>query len=219
MTARLIRFHFDYVSPYSYLAWHRLNGLADRYDLRIELKPTLLAALLDHFGHKGPGEIAPKRIYIFKDCIRSAAAWNIPISPPFSHPFNPLSCLRATLLEMDEATRKRLVGRLFSGVWAEGLDMGSAHVVARLCEELGIPDALKRIEDPAVKQLLHDASREAIELGVFGVPTMIVDGEPFWGTDSLGHLERYLRGDDPVRPEDVVGWQAVPATAHRRSAR
>jgi 2-hydroxychromene-2-carboxylate isomerase len=120
---------------------------------------------------------------------------------------------------MDDATRKRLVSRLFAGVWAEGLDMGSAPVVARLCEEMGIRDALSRIEDPAVKQSLHDASREAIDLGIFGVPTMVVDGEPFWGTDSFAHLERYLTGDDPVRPGDLARWQAVPASAHRRTSR
>ena len=72
-----------------------------------------------------------------------------------------------------------------------------------------LPNALERIRDPEIKQHLLQASREAIELGVFGVPTMIVDDELFWGTDSFPHLTRYLRGDDPVRPEDVEAWRAV----------
>ena len=53
------------------------------------------------------------------------------------------------------------------------------------------------------------------QLGVFGVPTMAVDDELFWGTDSFPHLARYLAGDDPVRSEDVEAWLAVPVTAHR----
>lgn len=215
MPARRLQFHFDYISPYSYLAWRRLDELAGRHDLQVEPKPTLLAALLNHWGHKGPGEIPAKRLYMFKDCLRAADAAGIPFAPPFSHPFNPLASLRATLLEMDEATRRELVTRLFAATWAESLDVGSPEVVARICADTGVPDVLQRIQDPAVKQRLHDVSSEAIELGVFGVPTMIVEGEPFWGTDSFPHLERYLRGEDPMHPDDLSKWLAVPITARR----
>ena len=216
MPERHLQFHFDYISPYSYLAWQRLGDVAGRHDLRVDLKPTLLAALLNHWGHKGPGEIPSKRIYMFKDCLRAAAAWGIPFAPPFSHPFNPLASLRATLLEMDDGTRQDLVTRLFAATWAESLDVGSPDVVARICADTGVPDALQRIQDPAVKRRLHEASSEAIELGVFGVPTMIVEGELFWGTDSLEHLDRYLRGEDPVHQNDLAKWQAVPVTANRQ---
>jgi 2-hydroxychromene-2-carboxylate isomerase len=216
MPTRVIRFHFDYLSPYSYLAWHRLRSFAPEHHLRVEPKPTLLAALLNHFEHKGPGEIAPKRIYMFKDCLRSAARLNVPFVPVYSHPFNPLAALRATLLDMDEGTRERLITKLFAATWAKSRDVGSPNVVGEICADVGIPDAQERIQDPAIKQRLWDASQEAIELGVFGVPTMIVDGELFWGTDSFPHLERYLAGDDPVRPEDVASWLAVPASAHRQ---
>jgi len=215
MPSRVLRFHFDYISPYSYLAWHRLRDFAPQHDLRIELKPTLLAALLNHLGQKGPGEIPPKRIYMFKDCVRTATLLNVPFVPVFSHPFNPLPALRATLLDMDEPTRQRLVSKLFAATWAESLDVGSAEVVAEVCADAGVPDALQRVQDPAIKQRLREASTEAIGLGVFGVPTMIVGDELFWGTDSFVHLERYLTGDDPVRAEDEAAWLAVLASAQR----
>jgi 2-hydroxychromene-2-carboxylate isomerase len=215
MPQRVLRFHFDYLSPYSYLAWHRLRDFAPEHDLRVEPKPTLLAALLNHLGHKGPGEIAPKRIYMFKDCLRGAAQLGVPFVPVASHPFNPLASLRATLLEMDGDTRHRLVTKLFNATWAESRDVGSPEVVAEICTDAGVPDALERIKEPAVKQRLLDENHEAIERGVFGVPTMAVDDELFWGTDSFPHLARYLAGDDPVRPEDVEAWLAVRATAKR----
>ena len=215
MPQRVLRFHFDYISPYSYLAWHRLGDFARQYDLRVEPKPTLLAALLNHLGHKGPGEIAPKRIYMFKDCLRAAAQLNVPFVPVFSHPFNPLASLRATLLEMDDDTRHQIVTKLFNATWAESRDVGSPEVVAEICADAGVPDAFERIKEPAIKQRLLDENHEAIERGVFGVPTMAVDDELFWGTDSFPHLARYLAGDDPVRPEDVEAWLAVRATAKR----
>jgi len=216
MPSRVLHFHFDYISPYSYLAWHRLQAFASAHDLSVEPKPTLLAALLNALGHKGPGEIPPKRSYMFKDCIRAAAQQNLPFVPPYSHPFNPLASLRATLLDMDLGTRQRLVTRLFDATWAERRDLGSPELVAEICAEVGVPDAHERIRDPEIKERLFAANERAIELGVFGVPTMIVDDELFWGTDSFPHLARYLAGQDPVRSEDLAAWAAIPASARRQ---
>jgi 2-hydroxychromene-2-carboxylate isomerase len=216
MPKRVLRFHFDYISPYSYLAWQQLGDFANEHELRVEPKPTLFAGLLNQFGHKGPAEIEPKRIYMFKDCLRAAAQLGVPFEPVFSHPFNPLPSLRATMLDMDDQTRDRLVTNLFRATWAESRDVGSAEVVAEVCADTGVPDALERTQDSNIKKRLLDASREAIELGVFGVPTMIVDDELFWGTDSFPHLARYLRGEDTVRPEDVEAWLSVPASAQRK---
>lgn len=215
MDRRALSFHFDYLSPYSYLAWHRLAAVAEAHGLDVRAEPTLLAALLNEHGHKGPGEIMPKRAYMFRDCIRAAAALGVPFEPPASHPFNPLPSLRATLLDMSEALRRDLVTRLFAATWAESRDIGSAEVVAEVCGSLGIADALERIRSPEVKRELRERSQRAIDLGVFGVPTMIVDGELFWGTDSFGHLERFLSGTDPVDPEDEARWARVQPSAHR----
>ncbi|TFH29878.1 MAG: 2-hydroxychromene-2-carboxylate isomerase [Myxococcales bacterium] len=216
MPARILRFHFDFISPYSYLAWCRVGAFARDHDLRVEPRPTLFAALLNHLDHKGPGEIPEKRAYMFKDCQRMAAQLGVPFVPVFSHPFNPLPSLRATLLDMDDDTRQRLVTSLFNATWAESRDVGSAEVVAAICADAGVPDALARIQEPEVKKGLLDASHEAIQLGVFGVPTMIVDGELFWGNDSFPHLARYLAGKDTVRPAELERWSAVRPSARRK---
>lgn len=215
MAERVLRFHFDYISPYSYLAWHRLQRFAPAHDLVLDPKATLFAGLLNEYGHKGPGEIEPKRVYMFKDCIRGAALLGLPFEPPASHPFNPLPSLRASLLDMEDDTRSELITRLYAATWAESREIGSAEVVTAICDEVGVPYAAERIAEPAIKQRLFDAGREAIALGVFGVPTMIVDGELFWGTDSFPHLERFLAGEDPVRPEDAARWAAVRPSAKR----
>lgn len=215
MADRVLHFHFDYISPYAYLAWQRVNTFAPKHGLRVVPKPTLFAGLLNEHGHKGPGEIAPKRAYMFKDCVRAAADLGVPFEPPASHPFNPLPSLRASLLEMDDAVRSALVTRLYAATWAESRDVGSAEVVDALAAEVGVRDVAARIRDPAVKERLLRASREAIELGVFGVPTMIVDGELFWGNDSFPHLERFLAGDDPVKPGDEARWASVEPSAER----
>ena len=88
-------------------------------------------------------------------------------------------------------------------------------MVASLAAEVGVPGAAERIQDPAVKERLFVASRAAIDLGVFGVPTMIVDGEIFWGNDSFPHLARFLAGHDPVPQGDEARWEAVKPSAKR----
>ena len=130
MAGRTLTFHFDYISPYSYLAWHKLKTFAPAHDLVVEPKPTVFAGLLNEHGHKGPGEIGPKRVYMFKDCLRGAALLGVAFEPPATHPFNPLPSLRASLLEMDDDTRSELITRLYAATWAESLDIGSAEVVA-----------------------------------------------------------------------------------------
>ncbi len=219
MPSQTLRFYFDYLSPYSYLAWQEIPGLAERHKLQLEPTPVLLAALLDHHGHKGPGEIPPKRAYVFKDCVRRAATLGVPFEPPFSHPFNPLLPLRVTMLDMEEERRLALITRLFTATWAEARDVSSPEVVGAICDEVGVPDAQRRAGDPVIKQRLKDATAEAIELGVFGVPTMVVGGELFWGTDSFQHFDRYLAGEDPVSAAHLEAWKAVRASAVRRQSR
>lgn len=215
MADRALSFYFDYISPYAYVAWHRLQTFAPEHGLTVAVQPTLFAALLNAHGHKGPGEIAPKRAYMFKDCARLAAGFGLPFEPPASHPFNPLPSLRASLLDMEEATRAKLVTRLYAATWAERRDVGSAAVVAELCAGLGISDAAERIANPAVKRRLREVTEGAIEMGVFGVPTFVVDSELFWGNDSFPHLARFLDGKDPIRPGDAERWARVEPSAER----
>ncbi|MDH3625819.1 MAG: 2-hydroxychromene-2-carboxylate isomerase [Myxococcales bacterium] len=219
MSSKTLRFYFDYLSPYSYLAWQEIPLVARRHALQLKPTPVLLAALLDHHGHKGPGEIAPKRAYVFKDCVRRAATLGVPFEPPFSHPFNPLPALRVTMLDMGEERRLKLITRLFAATWAEARDVSSPEVVGAICNEVGVPNALERVQDPVIKQRLRDVTTEAIELGVFGVPTMLIGDELFWGTDSLRYFESHLAGDDPVSTIDPAAWDAVRASAMRKRSR
>lgn len=208
-----VRFYFDYLSPYAYLAWHRLPALAEAHGLSVEPVPVALAGLLNHHGHKGPAEIPAKRVYLFKDCVRRAAALGVPLSPPHALPFPPLMPLRLTLLEMTDPQRTELIDRLFAAAWAEGRDMSDRALMASMCEQLGIPDALDRIAEPSLKKRLVDTGQEAIEQGVFGVPTMLLGDELFWGEDSFEAMEGYLRGEDPLDGMDA--WMAVPVGVRR----
>src|SRR5262245_66075664 len=112
-----LRFCFDYVSPYSYLAWTQIHALAAKHGRDVAPWPVLFAALLNAAGTKGPAEVPRKRIYVFKDCLRIAHRLGVPLAPPPAHPFNPLVALRVSSLAMDAAKKRALVDALFAAVW------------------------------------------------------------------------------------------------------
>jgi len=213
-----IRFHFDFISPYAWLAWNRIHLLAERHGRRVEVVPVLFAALLGHWGHLGPAEIPPKRSYIMKDVFRTAALTGIPIHLPPAHPFNPLLALRVACVPGPPERRRALIQGLYAAVWGGGPGVEDPAEVARVADAAGLSGAalVEAAGTPEVKGLLRANTEAAIEAGVFGVPTMIVHGELFWGFDSFVHLDRFLGGEDPVRGEDVAAWEALEGTAHRR---
>ena len=83
---------FDVISPFAYLAFSRLEELPDGVEL--QLVPVLLAALLNHFGQRGPAEIPPKRRFTYRFVLWRARRLGLPLRMPPAHPFNPLAALR-----------------------------------------------------------------------------------------------------------------------------
>jgi 2-hydroxychromene-2-carboxylate isomerase len=213
-----IRFLFDYLSPYAYLAWTQMHALGERHGREIDPVPVLLAGLLEAHGHKGPAEIPPKRVYMFKHIVRLASRLGVTVSPPPSHPFKPLLALRVSSLPMSIETRRALVDRLYAATWRGGPGVEDASVVARIASEVGLDgdSAVAQAGGDEVKRRLRAQTEAAIAAGAFGVPTLLVDGELFWGVESLSDVERYLRGEDPVDAIDIARWLDVPATATRR---
>lgn len=222
MPAPPLRFVFDLISPYAWLAWHRLHGLAARHGRTVEPVPVLLAALLDHHGQLGPGEIPAKRRYVFRDVLRTAEHRGLSIHLPPAHPFNPLLGLRiAALPHPDAATRTAVVHALFAAVWGGGPGVTDPDALARFLRTRGLDGQalVTQATTPAAKARLRANTDAAIAAGVFGVPTVRVDGELFWGDDSLGHLDRHLGGRGGYDPEKAAAWDALEAQATRAAAR
>lgn len=217
---RAIRFHFDFLSPYAYLAWTRMPGIAGRHGDELVPVPVLFAGLLDAHGTKGPAEVPARRRYLIKDVARKAATLGVEVNAPFAHPFNPLLLLRIASLPLGEAARRRVIDVLYRAVWAERRDITSPEAVRGLLATEGFdPGLIEQASSPESKARVRAQTEEAVRLGVFGVPTSIVEGEMFWGTDSLADLERYLEGKDPVAKDLLERWESLPAAAQRPRSR
>ena len=122
----------------------------------------------------------------------------IPFRAPPAHPFNSLDTLRlAVALDCDGDK----VRSIFRFIWARGHRPDDPDSWNRLVEHLNVRDASDRIASPDVKLALHSNTDEAIALGVFGVPTIAVEKELFWGYDMTDMATAYLR--DPLAFEDT----------------
>ena len=216
----MIELFFDFISPYSYLAWSASRALGERVGHDIEPRPVLLAGILNALGTKGPAEVPPRRAYMVKDLIRAAHRAGVTMTVPPTHPFNPLAALRVASLDLDREVRRRIVDALFGAAWRTGVSIESPERVGAVLAEAGIHPAplLALAGTQDAKDRLRRSTEEAIARGAFGVPTMFVDGEMFFGFDSFPAIEAYARGADPVaKHADVVQrWATLPSSASRK---
>jgi 2-hydroxychromene-2-carboxylate isomerase len=221
-TPATIRFYFDYESPNAYLAWTQLPKLIQRYGCTVDPVPILYAALLDAHGQLGPGEQPAKGRWMIKNLARKALLLGVPLNPPAFLPFNPLLALRVTLLASRSNERDALIYALFRAVWVRGLHVSETAVVERVANEVGLPGAalVRQTQSPEVKSRLRSQTDQAIARGVFGVPSMEVGDELFWGYDDFPHLELCLAGKDPIDPAEWAKRdRSVPASSVRRRFR
>lgn len=209
-----LTFWFDPISPFAYLAFERLPQVLEGVSYDVSYRPVLFAALLAHWGQKGPAEIEPKRAWTFRHVHWLGAHHDIEIATPAQHPFNPLAPLRLLLACAPErgTPNRRACEAVLRHVWRGGGDPNDAARLQALRDELAprvAPDAA------SVKEALRASSAEAIALGIFGVPTIEVDGRLFWGLDALPMLGACLRGD-PWFDTEAWSREAAPRPAVQR---
>jgi 2-hydroxychromene-2-carboxylate isomerase len=206
--------YFDFVSPFSYLQCEQLPML--ERSIKVRYRPVLFAALLDAHGHKGPAEIAAKRRFTYRFVVWQAAKLGIPLKFPAVHPFNPLSLLRLAILVDCEPLAVR---RIFRFVWRDGR-LGDLPIEwAELMGELDVPDAALRITTPEVKEALRKSTDDAIARGVFGVPTLAIGDELFWGADSTPMAADYIAQGCKFTDAEMARVASLSAGAERDVAK
>ena len=208
---RTATWYFDFVSPFAYLCLHRLKELPS--DLSIKYRPVLFAGLLNHWGQKGPAELPTKRRYTYRWSHWTATRLGLPFKYPAAHPFNPLHHLR---LAIACGSKPETVRKIFDSIWTSGEDASDTGRFAALCKELGVNR--ENLESTEVKNILRKNTEEAAQRGVFGVPTFEVDGELFWGADSIEFLCAFLADPSAVRNEAMRRLDDLPTGAARKAS-
>jgi len=191
-----ITFYFDFSSPYGYIASAKIDALAAKHNRDVIWRPFLLGAAFKATGGGPLPSIPIKGPYHVRDFPRSARFHGVPYRQPGTFPISAVQPARAFywLDGRDPQRAKALAAALFRAYFAEGIDISSADATLAVCAKSGLDaDAVRAgINDQAVKDRLRAETEQALGAGAFGSPYIIVDGEPFWGSDRLDQIERWL---------------------------
>jgi 2-hydroxychromene-2-carboxylate isomerase len=207
---RAADWYFDYLSPYPYLQMWRFKELPD--DLVVKPRPVVFAALLNHWGHKGPAEIPAKRRQTSFYTRWLARQRGLDFVGPPRHPFNPLPLLRLTVAA---GSTLEAVQTIYQHVWGEGADADTPESIEEVGAKLGLADVSGALADPSIKAALRANTDEAISRGVYGVPTFAFAGELFWGDDATPLFVEFLKDQNMFKREPYVGIERVTPSAER----
>lgn len=200
-----LQFWFDFSCPYAYVASTQVEALAGRTGATLDPRPMLLGGVFR--ARAVPQKLfatlgAAKARHNADDIRRTAARYEVPLEMPANHPLRTVDALRALLVVGPPFMP--LAHAFYRAYWVDGVDIGTREGLARVLSEAG-QDAeavIERTMEPAIKEELRSRTDDAIELGVFGAPTFVLNGELYFGADRMDLVERALGGAPPTELPD-----------------
>ena len=193
--SKTIEFYFDFGSPTAYLAYKRLKQLEQQYSCVIEYKPVLLGALFKAANNVSPAMIPAKAKYMMAhDLPRFAKRYNVAFTMNPNFPINTLPLMRGAHAAKEMRCFDQYCDALFDALWQKGENLGDMEVVTRILDTAGInsSELLASIQSQEIKESLLILTQEAIDRDMFGVPTMFIEDEMFFGQDRLDFVEERL---------------------------
>lgn len=192
-----IDFHFDFISPYSYLAATVLPRLAAEHGAAISYRPFCLIELMKIVGNRPTTlECKNKEAYAMVDLQRWAKSYRVDFAPnPHWQSIDFAELCRGALVASDEGRAADYVNAIYPAVFGKPLDLSQRSVIIGVLDEAGFAGVklLDRAKSEDYVAKLEESTRAAAERGVFGSPTMFVDGEMFFGNDRLDFVVRTLQ--------------------------
>ena len=188
-----IDFYFDFISPYSYLAYKKIMSRKDKNKFKINYKPILLGGLHKLGKITAPAFNERKMKNMKNDCKLVASKNKIEFKWNSKFPINSLYLMRGYLV-IEKDLKKNFFDICFNTYWRDNLDISKEKNIHQILEKVGIDKKkfLTDIEDIRIKNRLKELTNIAFEKDVFGAPTFIVNNKIFWGQDRLNYaLEEY----------------------------
>jgi len=194
-------FYFDFGSLNAYLAWRLLPEIEQRTGARFEQVPVLLGGIFKATGNRSPVEayagVPAKLAYEFREIDRFVARHGLDefkMNPHF--PVNTLALMRGAVAADEMELSEAYVAAIFHFMWEDPRKLDDPAVLEAALEEAGLPgeELLELAVDQSIKDQLVANTREAVEQGVFGLPSFIVGGELYFGKDRLREVEEAILG-------------------------
>ncbi len=193
---RNIDYYLFTLSPFCYLAGERLEAIARKHDVRISYRPFHLLKVFSETGTPLPKDRHPSRqAYRYQELRRIAEMNDVPINLQPAHwPTDPLPSCRAIIVagEVGGGNIGGLVHAILRACWAEEKDISEHDVLAECLEQNGFPESVLKEDMTKAAEVFERNTDDALERGVFGAPSYLVDDQLFWGQDRLTHLDAWL---------------------------
>jgi 2-hydroxychromene-2-carboxylate isomerase len=198
MQGKTVQYYFTPVSPWAYLGHERFCAIARKVNARVEVLPVNFGTIFPASGGLPLDKRAPQRqAYRLVELARWSAWLGVLLNvKPRHFPADPTQAARLVIAvaENDGAEAAlSLSGALMTAVWAQDRDIADPKTLALVLAECNLPaQRLETSQAASVAEQYVANTQRALEAGVFGAPSYVVDGEIFWGQDRLDFLERRL---------------------------
>jgi len=197
-----VEFFFDYSSPWTYLAFAKIDGICKKYSAKLEWRPFLVGGVFNsvntsvyEFREKG---LPAKKSYIDKDIADWARYYGVKIKVlPTVFPVNSVKALRGALVALEHPGKFMPYSyRVFETYFGEDQDISQDHVLRNIVIEVGLDtdEFFDKINRQDYKDQLRADTDELIKRGGFGTPTIFVNGDSmYFGNDRLVLVEEELK--------------------------
>lgn len=195
--AEPIDFYFDFSSPYGYLVSEKIDNLAAQHGRKVRWHPILLGVIFKTTGSAPLTLQHPaKAAYYVGDFARSARFLGVPFKQPSHFPLPTQVAARAYywLHGQDCALARQFAHAVYRALFVEDRDISDPETIFEISAKNAIDRSILEpaLQSPEIKARLKDEVERAMARGVFGSPTVIIDGETFFGADRLPQIERWL---------------------------
>jgi len=188
-----VDFYFDFISPYSFLAYKKLKNLSDYKNINIIYKPILLGGLHKLGDITAPAFNQRKMKNMKNDCELVAKKNNIEFKWNDKFPVNSLQIMRG-YLSINNELKEKFFDLCFDSYWKKNIDLSNSVNIENILNECSIDkkNFFKDIENQKIKDELKKLTNDAFEKDIFGAPTFVVNNKIFWGQDRLDYaLDEY----------------------------
>ena len=192
------KFIFDFGSPKTYLVYKLLPGIEKRTNIKSDFVPVLLGGIFKSTNNVSPIEsfktVPAKGKYDDLDTARFVKKHNIAFNFNSNFPINTLNLMRGAIYAQENEIFDKYAEVVFKSMWVDNKKMDDIEVIQSVFLENGLPvkEIFEGTQDQKIKDKLIKNTSEAVEKGVFGAPSLLVNNELFFGKETLQDVEELL---------------------------
>lgn len=190
-----VDFYFDYGSPATYLAWTQIDNIINEANAKLNMIPMLLGGVFKETGNASPASVPAKSKWMNGDLRKHAEIYGVEYNSNSFFPINTLNLMRGAIAAKKMNIFEKYSEAIFTGIWIKDINLGDIPILQDYLNnnDIDTRELFSLVQSDDIKSSLIENTKKAVERGVFGAPTFIVDNELIFGQDRLNFLKLALK--------------------------